>query len=44
MGTALLCMWAVIVGEITYRIVKRMNRKFVKERNQEMMAWKSGAP
>jgi hypothetical protein len=43
LGTVLLCLWAVIVGEITYRIVKRINKKYVHEHNDEMVAWNNRA-
>ena len=38
-GTALLCFWAVVIGDITYRVVSLINKRFVKERNEEMMSW-----
>ena len=41
LGTALLCLWAVLVGDITYRTVKRFNKKIMHERNEEMMSWQN---
>ncbi len=43
LGTGLLCLWAVVVGDITYRVVSLINKRFVKERNQEMTSWQNRA-
>ena len=37
LGTVVLCFWCTLLGEFTLGIVYRVNKRFIKERNEEMV-------